>query len=68
MNKPEFGPTSGAHAQLGAVEASTPERPEICAVLDRYKIEVIMNAAYEWGGYRYSNAGDAIAAAKRGQR
>ena len=67
MNKPEFDHASGAHAQLGAV-ASTPERPEIGALLDRYKIAVIMNAAYEWGGYRYSNAGDAIAAAKRGER
>ena len=34
--------------------------------LDRYDIAVVLQAAYEWGGYRYTNASDAIAAAKRG--
>jgi len=42
--------------------------PGVCAELDRYDIAVILNASYEWGGYRYSNASDAIAAAKRGKR
>jgi hypothetical protein len=40
--------------------------PPICAELDRYDIAVILQAVYEWGGYRYTNASDAIAAAKRG--
>ena len=35
------------------------------AELDRYNIAVVLQAIYEWGGYRYSNASDAIAAAKR---
>ena len=39
--------------------------PAVCAELDRYDIAVILQAVYEWGGYRYSNASDAIAAAKR---
>jgi hypothetical protein len=26
---------------------------------------VVLQAIYEWGGYRYSNASDAIAAARR---
>ena len=39
--------------------------PDVCAELDRYDIAVIMKAVYEWGGYRYTNASDAIAAAKR---
>ena len=42
--------------------------PGVCAELDQYDIAVVLNASYEWGGYRYSNASDAIAAAKRGRR
>ena len=42
--------------------------PGVCAELDRYDIAVILNASYEWGGYRYSNASDAIAAAKRARK
>jgi hypothetical protein len=33
--------------------------------LDRFGIERVPAEAFLWGGYRYSNAGDAIAAAKR---
>ena len=39
--------------------------PGVCAELDRYDIAVVLQAVYEWGGYRYTNATDAIAAAKR---
>ena len=39
--------------------------PGTCAELDRYDIAVVLQAIYEWGGYRYTNASDAIAAAKR---
>jgi len=39
----------------------------ICAELDRYDIAVVLQAVYEWGGYQYTNASDAIAAAKRGR-
>ena len=38
------------------------------AELDRYDIAVVLQAVYEWGGYRYTNALDAIAAAKRGRK
>lgn len=48
---PRFHPAAGA--------------PDVCEELDRYDIAVILKATYEWGGYRYSNASDAIAAAKR---
>ena len=33
----------------------------------QYGITSIATATYEWGGYRYTNALDAIAAAKRGE-
>lgn len=39
----------------------------MCAELDRYDVAVVLQAVYEWGGYRYTNASDAIAAAKRGR-
>ena len=35
------------------------------AELDRYGIERVPADVFLWGGYRYSNAGDALAAAKR---
>lgn len=35
------------------------------AELDRYGIERVPADVFHWGGYRYSNARDAIAAAKR---
>ena len=33
--------------------------------LDQYGIERVRADAFLWGGYRYSNARDALAAAKR---
>ena len=33
--------------------------------LDRYGIERVPADVFLWGGYRYSNASDAVAAAKR---
>ena len=43
-----------------------PRDSDTLAMLDRYDIVVSFTAVYEWGGYRYSSAMDAIAAAKRG--
>lgn len=42
--------------------------PGVRAERDRYDVAVVLQAVYEWGGYRYSNASDAIAAAKRGTK
>ena len=73
MDKPvtrtEPLPDLAAGLQLQAVAvAPAAERPEIAAQLDRYDIAVILKASYQWGGFRYSNAGDAIAAAKGAAR
>jgi hypothetical protein len=38
------------------------------AELDRYGIERVPADVFLWGGYRYSNVRDAIAAAKRGAK
>lgn len=36
--------------------------------LDRLGITAVPLTVFEWGGYRYGNASDAIAAAKRAAR
>ena len=41
------------------------EQAESAATLQSYGIVVSHTPVYEWGGYRYSSARDAIAAAKR---
>jgi hypothetical protein len=50
--------------ELALEPFAEPHRPD-AAELDRYNIAVVLRAVYEWGGYRYSTASDAIAAAKR---
>ena len=48
-----------------------PERPaveELQRELDRHGIRPVRLTVFDWGGYRYSNAKDAIAAAKRSER
>ena len=52
--------------QLAAYQAPLPTG--VCAELDRHDIAVVLQAVYKWGGYRYTNASDAIAAAKRGAK
>lgn len=41
--------------------------PDIPALLERYDVTAVPTIIYEWGGYRYTNPTDAIAAAKRGE-
>ena len=36
--------------------------------LARHGIVAVPHMSYEWGGFRYSNASDALAAAKRAER
>lgn len=38
------------------------------AELDRYGVERVPADVFLWGGYRYTNARDAIAAAKRNSK
>jgi len=45
-------------------QARAPEQTE----LERYGIETVAASVYLWGGYRYTQARDALAAAKRGDR
>jgi len=43
----------------------TPAPDELQIELKRYGIAPVQLTVFDWGGYRYSNAKDAIAAAKR---
>jgi hypothetical protein len=58
----------------GVAKSKTPHEPlapQQSAVtqtdlLTLYGIKAVPSLSYEWGGYRYTNATDAISAAKRG--
>jgi hypothetical protein len=52
----------------GPAPAPQSRRDDLEARLAQYEIVSVPTTFFEWGGYRYSNAGDAIAAAKRGAR
>lgn len=56
-----------AHAQIAPEPADTMSRDER-SELDRLGIERVQTETFLWGGYRYSNARDALAAARRGQK
>jgi hypothetical protein len=49
----------------GRDEPETEQALSLQSQLDRYEIKRVPADAFVWGGYRYSNARDAIAAAKR---
>lgn len=55
-----FAGSHAPHAAAGLVHAS--------AGLNRYDIAVVLQAVDEWGGYRFTSATEAIAAAKRGRK
>ena len=40
-------------------------RDDLQAELKRYRITPVQLTVFDWGGYRYTNVRDAIAAAKR---
>jgi hypothetical protein len=50
--------------------AAAPKRAraadDVAALLKHYGITTVPKPTYEWGGYRYTNPDDAIAAARRG--
>jgi hypothetical protein len=51
-----------------AIMTSTNGNPVDDVELARLGIERVQTERFDWRGYRYSNARDAIAAAKRGER
>ncbi|HJR83334.1 MAG TPA: hypothetical protein VJ775_05360 [Sphingomicrobium sp.] len=66
-------PSESTREQLAVAQkparapAVKPSPSGMAALLKRYGITTVPRPTYEWGGYRYTNPGDAIAAAKRGE-
>ena len=58
---------AGAPKRAGEPAVAKDSSPDVAALLERYGITTVPRPTYEWGGYRYTNAHDAIAAAKRGE-
>lgn len=56
------------NANAASVETVDETTTQSAADLERYGITAHQQASYEWNGYRYSKASDAIAAAKRAER
>ena len=57
--------------QLASVEGRHPvdggPDPSLDGELRELGVTVATTLSYEWGGYKYSNRADAVAAAKRGR-
>ena len=68
MKKSRLDRPIAADGQVGVPITRGLAPPDVRAQLDRYDIAMVLQAVYEWGGYRYSNASDAIAAAQRADR
>ena len=49
----------------GMMRPEMPSPDDLQDELNRYGIMPVQLTVFDWGGYRYSNAKDAIAAAKR---
>jgi hypothetical protein len=59
--------TAPEHATAASVEAVDGDNSTREA-LREHGIVATQHTSYEWNGYRYTNSGDAIAAAKRSKR
>ena len=71
MTTPTAFPTSTGSADRWENEGGPTRSPEmqsrddLQAELKRYGITPVQLTVFDWGGYRYTNARDSIAAAKR---
>jgi hypothetical protein len=57
-----------SRSAVPAAQQATAQSRAIRAALDCFSITLVSENVYEWGGSRYGNAPDAIAAAKRGSK
>lgn len=63
---PSEGSTNRWENEGGPVRSPEMQsRDELEAELREYAITPVQLTVFDWGGYRYTNASDAIAAAKR---
>ncbi len=62
---PAFPERSASGSEKQTFAPSPAEAAQL-DLLAQYGITPVTTTTFEWGGYRYTNAHDAIAAAKRG--
>ena len=65
INHAPGGSTDRWENEGGPMRPERPSPDDIQAELERYGVVPVQLTVFDWGGYRYSNASDAIAAAKR---
>lgn len=59
------GSTDRWENEGGQMRPGRPSDNDLQHQLERYNIVPVQLRVFDWGGYRYTNASDAIAAAKR---
>jgi hypothetical protein len=62
---PSKGSTDRWDNEGGQIRPETPSPDDLQVELELYGIVPVQLTVFDWGGYRYSNSSDAIAAAKR---
>ncbi len=65
INQSTRGSTDRWENEGGPVSPEMPSPNDLQVELKRYGVVPVQLMVFDWGGYRYSNARDAIAAAKR---
>ena len=65
INRTSRGSTDRWENEGGQMRPDKPSPDDLQVELKRYGVVPVPLTVFDWGGYRYSNARDAIAAAKR---
>ena len=65
INRASRGSTDRWENEGGPARPEMPSPDDLQVELKRYGVVPVQLTVFDWGGYRYSNASDAIAAAKR---
>ena len=65
INHASRGSTDRWENEGGPIRPERPTPHDLQVELKQYGVVPVQLTVFDWGGYRYSNAKDAIAAAKR---
>jgi hypothetical protein len=65
INRASKGSTDRWENEGGQMRPQVPSSDDLQLELKRYGIVPVQLTVFDWGGYRYTSARDAIAAAKR---
>ena len=67
-SEPEHSGIARQNKERGPTRREADVGGDLAGTLASLGIVAVPSTMFEWGGYRYTNAGDAIAAAKRAAR